>query len=192
MHACIQFLYHSLSASVDEPEEKPPLPRSGSAALSSEPVTVLDPSDPSYRNYLTKIQAALSTQKSPAVSYKIPNKKIIGNSMQLMLSILYQIYGKIIFNCLNHDFPFPPPHPSALHHRFCFLFSMYSFFSIAISDTLFSPHPPYCLCLSSLQELASIRRRERLVREALVGRSPGVYSQICKRFITKSVHSTAL
>uniref|UniRef100_A0A3B4ZV31 Leucine rich repeats and guanylate kinase domain containing n=1 Tax=Stegastes partitus TaxID=144197 RepID=A0A3B4ZV31_9TELE len=33
---------------------------------------------------------------------------------------------------------------------------------------------------STLQELASIRRREQLVREAIVGKSPGVYSQLFK------------
>ncbi|XP_033470990.2 leucine-rich repeat and guanylate kinase domain-containing protein [Epinephelus lanceolatus] len=81
-----------------EPEERPPSPplsRSGSGSLMSHSATALDPSDPSYRNYLTKIQAQLSPQKSPA-------------------------------------------------------------------------------------ELASIRRREQLVREALVGKSPGVYSQLFK------------
>ncbi|XP_054862265.1 leucine-rich repeat and guanylate kinase domain-containing protein isoform X3 [Amphiprion ocellaris] len=82
------------TASGHEPEEKPlsPLLRSGSGSLS---VTALDPSDPSYRSYFTKIQAELSPQKCPA-------------------------------------------------------------------------------------ELASIRRRERLVREAIVGKSPGVYSQLFK------------
>uniref|UniRef100_A0A3B4YIR6 Leucine rich repeats and guanylate kinase domain containing n=1 Tax=Seriola lalandi dorsalis TaxID=1841481 RepID=A0A3B4YIR6_SERLL len=34
--------------------------------------------------------------------------------------------------------------------------------------------------ISTLQELASIRRREQLVREAIVGKSPGVYSQLFK------------
>ncbi|XP_008299546.1 leucine-rich repeat and guanylate kinase domain-containing protein [Stegastes partitus] len=80
-----------------EPEEKPPSapPRSGSDSLTSHSDTALDPSDPSYRSYFTKIQAELSPQKSPA-------------------------------------------------------------------------------------ELASIRRREQLVREAIVGKSPGVYSQLFK------------
>ncbi|CAK6961372.1 leucine-rich repeat and guanylate kinase domain-containing protein [Scomber scombrus] len=78
------------------PEEKPPsdLSRSVSGTMSHS-ATPLDPSDPAYRNYSTKIQAQLSPQKSPA-------------------------------------------------------------------------------------ELASIRRREQLVREAIVGRSPGVYSQLFK------------
>ncbi|XP_074481637.1 leucine-rich repeat and guanylate kinase domain-containing protein isoform X2 [Sebastes fasciatus] len=82
-----------------EPEEEklpsPPLSRSGSGPLASHSATALDPSDLSYRNYLTKIQAELGPQKSPA-------------------------------------------------------------------------------------ELASIRRREQLVREAIVGKSPGVYSQLFK------------
>ena len=43
-----------------------------------------------------------------------------------------------------------------------------------------------------LQEQASIRRREHLVREAIVGKSPGVYSQLIKRFIISSTHFTAL
>ncbi|XP_078099173.1 uncharacterized protein lrguk isoform X2 [Sander vitreus] len=82
----------------NEPEEKPaspPLSRSGSGTLASHSATALDPSDPSYRNYFTKIHAELSPQKSPA-------------------------------------------------------------------------------------ELASIRRREQLLREAVVGKSPGVYSQLFK------------
>ncbi|XP_042258702.1 leucine-rich repeat and guanylate kinase domain-containing protein isoform X1 [Thunnus maccoyii] len=84
------------TASGHGPEERPPsdLSRSGSGTMSLS-ATALDPSDPSYRNYFTKIQAQLSPQKSPA-------------------------------------------------------------------------------------ELASIRRREQLVREAIVGRSPGVYSQLFK------------
>ncbi|XP_034719341.1 leucine-rich repeat and guanylate kinase domain-containing protein isoform X4 [Etheostoma cragini] len=86
------------SSTGNEPEEKlasPPLPRSGSSTLASLSATALDPSDPSYRNYFTKIHEELSPQKSPA-------------------------------------------------------------------------------------ELASIRRREQLVREAVVGKSPGVYSQLFK------------
>ncbi|KAM8740600.1 leucine-rich repeat and guanylate kinase domain-containing protein isoform 3-T3 [Acanthopagrus schlegelii] len=81
-----------------KPEEKPPSPllRSGSGALRSHSATALDPSNPIYRNYFTKIQAELSLQKSP-------------------------------------------------------------------------------------NEQASIRRREHLVREAIVGKSPGVYSQLIKR-----------
>ncbi|KAL3048123.1 hypothetical protein OYC64_006824 [Pagothenia borchgrevinki] len=78
-----------------EPEEKLPSPRAGSGALASQSATPIDPSDPSYRNYFTKIQAELSPQKNPV-------------------------------------------------------------------------------------ELASIRRREHLVREAMVGKSPGVYSQLFK------------
>ncbi|XP_042367530.1 leucine-rich repeat and guanylate kinase domain-containing protein isoform X2 [Plectropomus leopardus] len=86
------------TATGHEPDEKlpsPPLSRSGSGSLTSHSATALDPSDPSYRIYFTKIQAELSPQKSPA-------------------------------------------------------------------------------------ELASIRRREQLVREAIVGKSPGVYSQLFK------------
>ncbi|XP_044042608.1 leucine-rich repeat and guanylate kinase domain-containing protein isoform X2 [Siniperca chuatsi] len=85
------------TVSGNEPEVKPPSPlsRSGSGTLMSHSATALDPSDLSYRNYFTKIQAELSPQKSPA-------------------------------------------------------------------------------------ELASIRRREQLVREAIVGKSPGVYSQLFK------------
>ncbi|XP_076578508.1 leucine-rich repeat and guanylate kinase domain-containing protein [Chaetodon auriga] len=81
-----------------QPEEKPPSPasRSGSAMLTSHSAAALDPSDPSYRNYFTKIQAVLCPQKSHA-------------------------------------------------------------------------------------ELVSVRRREQLVREAVVGKSPGVYSQLFKR-----------
>ncbi|KAI9533606.1 hypothetical protein NQZ68_021141 [Dissostichus eleginoides] len=81
-----------------KPEEKlpsPPPSRSGSGALASHSATPINPSDPSYRNYFTKIQAELSPQKNPV-------------------------------------------------------------------------------------ELASIRRREHLVREAIVGKSPGVYSQLFK------------
>ncbi|XP_045928521.1 leucine-rich repeat and guanylate kinase domain-containing protein isoform X3 [Micropterus dolomieu] len=83
----------------NEPEENPPSPlsRSGSGTLTSNSATALDTSDPSYRNYFTKIQAELSPPKGPA-------------------------------------------------------------------------------------ELASIRRREQLVREAIVGKSPGVYSQLFKSF----------
>ncbi|XP_023284961.1 leucine-rich repeat and guanylate kinase domain-containing protein [Seriola lalandi dorsalis] len=85
------------TASSHEPVEKPPSPssRSGSRTLTSHSDTALDPSDSSYRNYFTKIQAELSPQKNTA-------------------------------------------------------------------------------------ELASIRRREQLVREAIVGKSPGVYSQLFK------------
>ncbi|KAK2883060.1 leucine-rich repeat and guanylate kinase domain-containing protein isoform X2 [Channa argus] len=85
----------------NELEQKPlsPLSRSGSGTL-----TALDPSEPSHRNYYTKIQAELSPQMSPA-------------------------------------------------------------------------------------ELASIRRRERLVREALVGKSPGVYSQLFKSTVQKAPSS---
>ncbi|KAG7233845.1 hypothetical protein INR49_006522, partial [Caranx melampygus] len=85
------------TASSHEPGEKPPSPlsRSGSGTLTLRSATALDPSDPTYRNYITKIQAELSPEKS-------------------------------------------------------------------------------------LTELASIRRREQLVREAIVGKSPGVYSQLFK------------
>ncbi|XP_068163378.1 leucine-rich repeat and guanylate kinase domain-containing protein [Antennarius striatus] len=41
-------------------------------------------------------------------------------------------------------------------------------------------------------ELASIRRRERLVREAIMGRSPGVYSQLSKSSLDESHGSSAL
>ncbi|XP_027147697.1 leucine-rich repeat and guanylate kinase domain-containing protein isoform X1 [Larimichthys crocea] len=94
-----------LTSTGHEPEEKPssPLSRSGSGTVMS--AAALDPSDPSYRNYFTKIQAELSPQKSPA-------------------------------------------------------------------------------------ELVSIRRREQLVREAIVGKSPGVYSQLFKR--TAQTASTSL
>ncbi|XP_047431488.1 leucine-rich repeat and guanylate kinase domain-containing protein isoform X2 [Mugil cephalus] len=82
------------TASGHIPEEKPPSPvlRSETGTHS---VTALDPSDPYYRSYITRIQAELSPQKSHT-------------------------------------------------------------------------------------ELASIRRREQLVREAIVGKSPGVYSQLFK------------
>ncbi|XP_019947726.2 leucine-rich repeat and guanylate kinase domain-containing protein isoform X1 [Paralichthys olivaceus] len=78
-----------------EPDEKPPSPLLRSGSGTSHFATALDPSDPSYRNYLTKIQAELTPQKSSV-------------------------------------------------------------------------------------ELASIRRREQLVREAIVGKSPGVYSHLFK------------
>ena len=60
-----------------KPEEKPPSPllRSGSGALRSHSATALDPSNPIYRNYFTKIQAELSLQKSPNVSYKMSDEK---------------------------------------------------------------------------------------------------------------------
>ncbi|KAK1906568.1 Leucine-rich repeat and guanylate kinase domain containing protein [Dissostichus eleginoides] len=51
-----------------KPEEKlpsPPPSRSGSGALASHSATPINPSDPSYRNYFTKIQAELSPQKNP-------------------------------------------------------------------------------------------------------------------------------
>lgn len=78
---------HSIELSVssllgNEPEEKPaspPLSRLGSGTLASHSATVLDPSDPSYRNYFTKIHAELSPQNSPAVSYKISDEKCIDN-----------------------------------------------------------------------------------------------------------------
>ncbi|XP_074554448.1 leucine-rich repeat and guanylate kinase domain-containing protein isoform X2 [Halichoeres trimaculatus] len=76
-----------------EPEQKPNSALSRSGTITSLSATALEPSDLSYRNYLTKIQAELSPQKSPA-------------------------------------------------------------------------------------ELASIRRREQLVREAIAGKRPGVYSQL--------------
>ncbi|KAM9846060.1 leucine-rich repeat and guanylate kinase domain-containing protein [Aulostomus maculatus] len=78
------------------PEEKPPPDpsRSGSATVSYS-ATALEPSNPSHRNYSTKIRAQFCSQRSPT-------------------------------------------------------------------------------------ELASIRRREQLVREAIVGKSPGVYSQLIK------------
>ncbi|XP_071398892.1 leucine-rich repeat and guanylate kinase domain-containing protein [Centroberyx affinis] len=88
---------HTSTASGHLPEERPasaPSSRSGSDSKSRS-APALDPSDPSYRNYWTKLQAQLSRQKSPA-------------------------------------------------------------------------------------ELASIRRREQLVREAIVGKSPGAYSQLFK------------
>ncbi|XP_070710191.1 leucine-rich repeat and guanylate kinase domain-containing protein [Pempheris klunzingeri] len=89
-----------------DPEGKPPSPlsRSGSGTFKSHSATALDPSDPSYRNYFTKIQAELSPKKRPA-------------------------------------------------------------------------------------ELASIRRREQLVREAIVGKSPGVYSQLFKRSAPSSLQN---
>uniref|UniRef100_A0A8C5EPZ1 Guanylate kinase-like domain-containing protein n=1 Tax=Gouania willdenowi TaxID=441366 RepID=A0A8C5EPZ1_GOUWI len=91
---------HNTSPGVgEEPEEKAPssvlLSATETPAICSP--TALDPSNPAYRSYCTKIRAELLSQKSPA--------------------------------------PF---------------------------------------------ELASIRRREQLVREAVVGRSPGVYSQLFK------------
>ncbi|XP_026217676.1 leucine-rich repeat and guanylate kinase domain-containing protein isoform X2 [Anabas testudineus] len=93
-------------ASGNEPEEKPPLPlsRSESGMLTSHSAAALDPSDPPYRNYYTKIQAELSPQKS-------------------------------------------------------------------------------------LAELVSISRRERLVREAIVGKSPKVYSQLFKSSAQKAPSS---
>lgn len=45
----------------------------------------LDPSDPSYRNYFTKIQAELSPQKSPAVSLKILDERFISNEACKMM-----------------------------------------------------------------------------------------------------------
>jgi len=65
---------HSLCLSDHESEEKPeekPQSRAGSGALAAPPAAALDPSDPSYRNYFNKIQAALSPPKSAAVSYKM-------------------------------------------------------------------------------------------------------------------------
>ncbi|XP_076015008.1 leucine-rich repeat and guanylate kinase domain-containing protein [Genypterus blacodes] len=89
-------LDNKASSDLNNAEEKPDTAlsqsESGAKSLSG---TTLDPSDPSYRNYLNKIQTELSPQKSPA-------------------------------------------------------------------------------------ELASIRRREQLVREAIVGKSPGAYSQLFK------------
>lgn len=71
----------SLSASGNEPEEKPPLPlsRSESGMLTSHSAAALDPSDPPYRNYYTKIQAELSPQKSLAVSYPMSDERCIFN-----------------------------------------------------------------------------------------------------------------
>lgn len=48
------------------------------------------------------------------------------------------------------------------------------------------------LLFSGPQELASISRREQHVREAIVGKSPGVYSQRPPRFIRRSGHLSAL
>ncbi|XP_040928280.1 leucine-rich repeat and guanylate kinase domain-containing protein isoform X3 [Betta splendens] len=91
-------------ASANEPVAKPPSHLLGSGTLTSQSATALDPSNPSYRNYFTKIQAELSPENSPA-------------------------------------------------------------------------------------EFASIRRRERLVREAIVGNSPGVYSQRFKSSAQKAPSS---
>lgn len=60
------------------PEEKPAMvlsrSESGAKSLSE---TTLDPSDPSHRNYLIKIRAELSPQKSPAVSYMVSRVNVL-------------------------------------------------------------------------------------------------------------------
>uniref|UniRef100_A0A672GZP9 Leucine-rich repeats and guanylate kinase domain containing n=1 Tax=Salarias fasciatus TaxID=181472 RepID=A0A672GZP9_SALFA len=52
------------------PEDKPlsPVSRSGKEILASPSLNALDPSNPSYRSYFTRIQAELSSHKTPAVS----------------------------------------------------------------------------------------------------------------------------
>lgn len=56
------------------------------------------------------------------------------------------------------------------------------------------PSSPRCFCplWSGLQELASISRHEQQVRQAIVGKSPGVHSQLLTRFIRSSRHLLAL
>lgn len=84
-----------------------------------------------------------------------------------------------------------------------FLFTAIHYYSLSyplpFNHPLHQPVFPFCspsshLPTSSelLQEQASNRRREHLVREAIVGKSPGVYSQLIKRFIISSTHFTAL
>uniref|UniRef100_A0A672GYQ3 Leucine-rich repeats and guanylate kinase domain containing n=1 Tax=Salarias fasciatus TaxID=181472 RepID=A0A672GYQ3_SALFA len=60
----------SLAATGHEPEDKPlsPVSRSGKEILASPSLNALDPSNPSYRSYFTRIQAELSSHKTPAVS----------------------------------------------------------------------------------------------------------------------------
>lgn len=103
----------------------------------------------------------------------------------------------LIITSLSH---FPPLSTPSLHFNHPPRSTSLSCFSTAIPVCLpflsppgfFSTTPPPSLRLSPLQELASIRRREQLVREAIVGKSPGVYSQLFKRFIICTTHSTAL
>lgn len=96
-----------LSASSNEPEEKPPLPlsKSESGMVTSHSATALDPTDLSYRNYFTKIQAELSPQKSPTVSFNMYDEKcIVNEACKCMLNrhaFQNQICGKIITNCLT-------------------------------------------------------------------------------------------
>lgn len=56
-------------------EEKLPAARSGSGLgnLTPHSVAALDPSHLAHRSYFSKIQAEISPQKSPAVSYKMSN-----------------------------------------------------------------------------------------------------------------------
>lgn len=156
----------------------------------------LDPSDPSYRNYFTKIQAELSPQKSPAVSLKILDERFISNeACKMMLNRHPQSSNKMqVFLppsfFIPHFFPasllssITPSHQ--LPSPFCLPFLSPSHF--------FQTTPPPPLHLCPLQELVSIRRREQLVREAIVGKSPGVYSQLFKRFHNKSrtLHCTQM
>lgn len=202
----------SLSTSANKPEEKPPshLSALGSDTLTSQSATALDPSNPSYRNYFIKIQAELSVEKSPAVSYNTSDEKCIGYEVcKWMLNSPEQICGKIIPNCLTGSHLSFFLHHAALHHCSCvLLFGHFvsfnnppqTFLSFKIYYSCLSPLSLMLLIylllfilflLSTQQEFASIRRRERLVREAIVGKSPGVYSQRFKRFITSGAHSNA-
>ena len=158
----------SLPLSGHEPEEKLPSPRAGSGALASQSATPIDPSDPSYRNYFTKIQAELSPQKNPVVSNNMSYKIW----MYLPYCRTSKLPGPTIFH-FSLLSPISFNHPS---HGQLFLT-----WSSCLSPLPFITSTPPLP--SPLQELASIRRREHLVREAMVGKSPGVYSQLFKRSI---------
>lgn len=92
--------------------------------------------------------------------------------------------------------PFPPlfpPSPFPFNHpplKLLFLTCNSHLSPLPLTFPLLLNYSSY-FRLSPLQELASIRRREQLVREAVVGKSPGVYSQLFKRFIISSMHSTS-
>lgn len=111
----------SLPLSGHEPEEKLPSPRSGSGALASHSATPIDPSDSSYRNYFTKIQAELSPQKNPVVSNNMSEKKY-----------------EFIFLTVEHQSSLDPLYSTSPPFLLSHLITLHM-------DNCFSPEVPVCL-----------------------------------------------
>lgn len=120
-----------LSAPGPESDEKPASPPSRSGSGTSHFATALDPLDPSHRNYVAKIQAELTPQKSPAVSCKMSDEKCIGkDALKRMLK--RQLDSIICTVC------FSPPTP---------LCPIYLTSTSTFPPSSFSPTIPVCLPL---------------------------------------------